>query len=208
MYVVTADQRNSRSGPDLVPAALTDLAAVTHGLPMRPFERTVGDEIQALFDQPSAALVSCLHLLRTGQWHVGLGIGAVETPLPESTRSARGPAFIAARRAVEAARTGVHRVAVRAGDYASSQSPAAVHADLAETALLLVARIEGARSAKGWEVSDLLDTGMTQEAAARLLGISQAAVSQRVRAAAWAEGVRGRELVRHHLIAADKGEGL
>lgn len=49
---------------------------------------------------------------------------------------------------------------------------------------------------------------MTQEAAARVLGISQAAVSQRVRAAAWVEDLRGRELVRHHLVAADKGEGL
>jgi hypothetical protein len=45
-------------------------------------------------------------------------------------------------------------------------------------------------------------------AAARVLGISQAAVSQRVRAAAWVEDLRGRELVRHHLVAADKGEGL
>ena len=40
---------------------------------------------------------------------------------------------------------------------------------------------------KDGEVSDLFDTGMTQEAAARVLGISQAAVSQRVRAAAWVE---------------------
>ena len=46
------------------------------------------------------------------------------------------------------------------------------------------------------------------EGAARRLHITPSAVSQRVRAAAWAEGVRGRELVRHHLIAADKGEGL
>lgn len=57
MYVVTADQRDSRSGPDLVPTALADLATVRHGAPIRPFERTVGDEIQALFDEPSSALV-------------------------------------------------------------------------------------------------------------------------------------------------------
>ena len=42
-------------------------------------------------------------LLRAGGWSIGVGAGPVQTPLPASTRAATGPAFLSARRAVEAA---------------------------------------------------------------------------------------------------------
>jgi len=43
VFVITADQRASRRGPDLVPAALTSLKEV-RPQPVRAFDRTAGDE--------------------------------------------------------------------------------------------------------------------------------------------------------------------
>jgi hypothetical protein len=205
MYVVTADQRHSRSGPDLVPATLDTLGRAVGHSAVRPLERTVGDEIQGIFADPDAVLTTVLLLLRPATWHVGVGVGEVDTPLPASTRSARGAAFIAAREAVEAARTGVHHVAVRAGRYAAVEGPEHPHAHFAESALVLMARIRTQRTVRGWEVTDMLDSGMSQGDTARALGVSPAAVSQRVRAAGWHEDGRGLALARHHLVLADVG---
>ena len=169
MYVITADQRGSRTSHDLVPEAL---AGIEHlggdSLLLQP-ARTAGDEIQALIADASAALSIALMLTRSGSWSVGLGIGDVEVPLPDDVRAARGPAFFEARDAVNRAKKSSCRIAVSPTD--------------AEAFIRLLVELRDRRSAEGWEVYDLLATGMTQRSVAHELGISEGAVSLRVSAA-------------------------
>ena len=105
MFVITADQVDSRRFHDRVPAALTLLArspARAAGA-SRSFERTAGDEIQGVCEGAEEVLDIVTTLIRHGQWRIGIGIGPVDLPLPESPREGRGPAFVAARDAVQAA---------------------------------------------------------------------------------------------------------
>ncbi len=183
VLVLTVDQRSSRRSRDLVPEALASLASVPL---LRAFERTAGDEFQGVLDDPGLVAPVLEPLLRSGEWNIGLGLGDVEQPLPAHARAGRGPAYVRAREAVTAAKATPWHVRV-VGEGASGR-------DL-ESALWLWAAVLGRRTEKGWEVADLLDRQVTYEEAARKLGITQSAVSQRARAAGIAEGVRGRELV-------------
>ena len=103
MFVITADQRASRSNRDLVPAALADVQRLVGDRLAAAAERTVGDEIQLATEDPVAALQIALHLVREEAWSVGVGVGPVEEPLPRQVREARGEAFLHARTAVERA---------------------------------------------------------------------------------------------------------
>lgn len=189
MYVVlTADQRDSRRRPDLVPDTLDALNTATPPAPFRAFERTAGDEIQGVLRDPSSTLDRVAWLLRSGQWSIGLGIGDVEAPLPASTRAGRGAAFNLARTAVERAKRNPGRVAVL------GEGTRARTANHLETVLMLWAGVLDRRTAKGWEVADLLADGSTHAAAASRLGISQPAVSQRARTAGVEEAERTRRL--------------
>lgn len=180
--VLTADQRSSRRSADAVPDALAALAAVPT---LRGWERTAGDELQGLLDSPASVTTAVRLLVRDGRWHVGLGVGDVERPLPESTRAGRGPAYVAARAAVEGARTSPHHLRVEA------DSPWGRHL---ESALWLWSGVLTRRTAKGWEVADLLEQGLTHDRVAAELGVSQSAVSQRVAAAGLADDHRAQEL--------------
>ena len=64
-----------------------------------------------------------------------------------------------------------------------------------ESAIWLWAALLARRTDRGWQVSDLVDEGLTYDQAAHRLGITQSAVSQRAAAAGIAEGRRARELV-------------
>jgi hypothetical protein len=184
VVVLTVDQESSRERPDRVPDALAALA----GVPTRlRFERTVGDEIQGVLDDPAAVVAALEVLIRSGEWNIGIGIGAVETPLPDQARAGRGPAYLRAREAVTAAKSSPWRVrAVGDGDPARAL----------ESATWLWAALLSRRTPRGWEVADLVDRGLTYEEAGARIGISQSAVSQRAAAAGIAEGRRARELVR------------
>lgn len=176
MYVITADQRRSREGADLVEPALEAMARIGgDALPLAP-ERTAGDEVQALVADPAAALAITLELTRAGTWSVGIGTGGVEEPLPDVVRAARGTAFLHAREAVEAAKSAPTRVALRGDD-------AGAAAD-AEALLRLLIELRDRRTPEGWEIHDLLATGISQRQAAEALGITESSVSRRVRAAA------------------------
>lgn len=203
MFVITADQRHSRRLGDLVPAALESLNTQPRRKGhVRAFERTAGDEIQGVLDSPAAVLDLVTLLVRTDAWRIGIGIGEVDRPLPRSTRAGRGSAFVAARAAVEAAHTSAQHLAVVS---AHSPRPYAEGdpARDAESALWLTSSVLRRRTPEGWQAVDLLQQGMTQREAARVLGVSESAVSQRVVRAGWAEEQRGRELCLLHLALVD-----
>jgi hypothetical protein len=183
--VLTVDQRGSTkpAATDRVPDTL---AALAHVGMLRPFERTAGDEFQGVLDDPAAMALVAERLLREGGWSIGIGVGEVEQPLPESTRAGRGPAYQHAREAVTGAKSAPWRLRVT-GDQPRVRA--------LETTLWLWAAVLGRRTARGWEVADLVDAGATYDEAAKRLGITQSAVSQRAQAAGIVEGRRARELV-------------
>ena len=185
VMVLTVDQRASRSGPDLVPGLLDELAAVPT---LSAFERTAGDEVQGLLTEPDSVPLALETLLRQDAWYVGIGVGAIDDPPPTSARAGRGQAYVHARDAVTSAKASPWHVRVLGEDPATRQL---------ESALWLWAALLGRRTRKGWEVADLVDGGASYEQAARQLGVSPSAVSQRALAAGVAEGRRARELVAH-----------
>jgi hypothetical protein len=179
MFVITADQRDSRTNGDLVPAALDSVTSrLGPRLALAP-ERTAGDEIQIVVPEASAVLTAALDLTRAGDWSVGVGVGEVESPLPTSVRAARGEAFVNARDAVDRAKKASTRLAITA--------PA--NGEDAEALVRLLVELRDRRTPEGWEVYDLLAEGRTQKESAAHLGITEGAVSLRAKAA----GLRAEE---------------
>lgn len=182
MFVVTADQRGSRTGPDLVPAgldAVTRLAGPR--LAIAP-ARTAGDELQVAIPDVRTVVDVALHLSRLQKWSVGIGVGRVEQPLPADVRAARGDAFVNAREGVDRAKKTPTRIAVVGGEEAAD----------AEALLRLLVELRDRRTAEGWELHDLLAEGLTQREAAARLGVTEGAVSLRARNA----GLRTEESAR------------
>ncbi len=172
--MLTVDQQGSSTGPDRVAGALASLADVPVVL---GFERTAGDEFQGVLAEAEPVVDVLARLARMRGWSIGIGAGRVLTPLPDSTRAAAGPAFLRARRAVDAAKQRSARVAVRGGD-----AEAAADAQAVATVLtMLVQR----RSPQAWEAIDLVQAGRTQAEAAGELGVSRQAVGQRLAAGLW-----------------------
>lgn len=176
MFVITADQVDSRSSADRVAATIASLN--DGSVPTRlNADRTAGDELQVLIAHASDALTVILKLTRSGQWSVGCGVGDVSTPLPRSIREATGAAFVAARRAVDRAKK-------QPTKFALDTEPATQHAADAEALVDMLLALRARRSPEGWEVHDLLSGNKTtQSEAAGMLGISPQAVSLRARAA-------------------------
>ncbi|MEP7763994.1 hypothetical protein [Sanguibacter sp. 25GB23B1] len=190
MFVLTIDQQKSTSRGDLVPQLLDRLRIHTPRLPglVLPFERTVGDEVQGVLDDAASTLAVVLDVVRAGGWRTGLGIGGVRLPLPAHSREAAGPAFIHARAAVDRAKSRTTAVPV------AVEGPDAARAAEVEAILRLLGAVVERRTSLGWQVVDLLrpapsspGSGPTQKEIARTLGISEQAVSQRVRSTLWAE---------------------
>jgi hypothetical protein len=192
-FVMVADQVGSRSAADGVPAALDALSGMELLL---PFERTAGDEIQGLTDSAEVVVATVSRLTRLGNWRVGIGAGEVESPLPRSTRAARGTAYLAAREAIAAARHSPTDLALtlRADVSPDRYGETTPTARDAESALWLLRSVLARRSREGWELMDLLDQGLTNAQAAARLGISPSAVSQRLGRSARLEAQRGSEL--------------
>jgi hypothetical protein len=189
-FVLIADQVGSRMADDRVPAALEALG----GLPVvLPFERTAGDELQGLLEDPRAVVTAITRLTRLGGWRIGLGAGTVDSPVPASTRAARGPAYLGARAAIAAARTAPAELALALPASVSGAAYGEVRAAVldAEAALWLLRTVLARRSEEGWELMDLLEGGLTNARAAERLGISPSAVSQRLSRAFRTEVDRG-----------------
>ena len=174
-YVLTVDQQASRRGPDRVAGVLGQLNGTVPTV--LPFERTAGDEFQGVLENADTVVDVAMLLVRLGGWYVGVGAGPVQTPLPTSTRAGAGPAFLSARRAVDAAKQRPGRVAVR-----GAVPPDAGDAQAVLTALAVVVE---RRSAQAWEAIELVGEGRTQAEAAAELGISRQAVGQRLAAGLW-----------------------
>ena len=131
MFVLTIDQRHSRTETDRVPVLLDILREVcATSPPLAGFERTVGDEIQGLFGDAAGAVTAVRAVVREGGWHLGIGIGPIEG-VPATVREGRGSAFVSAREAVDAAKSSGD-VAVRAGGDAAV-SPTTPSASDAQT---------------------------------------------------------------------------
>ncbi|GAA3161844.1 hypothetical protein GCM10010531_11940 [Blastococcus jejuensis] len=174
-YVLTVDQRASRRTPDRVADVLRDLNATVPAV--LGFERTAGDEFQGVLAGPAEVVDVVLRLVRVGGWSIGVGAGPVQTPLPASTRAGAGPAFLSARRAVDAAKQRPTRLAVRGA--------VPVDAGDAQAVLSALAVVVERRSEQAWEAIALVDAGRTQAEAAGELGISRQAVGQRLAAGLW-----------------------
>ena len=176
MYVITADQVRSRETPDAVDGAIRELTAQLDGDLALPPDRAAGDEVQLVTADAGAALRALLMLTRPKQWSVGLGIGSVRLPLAATVRESTGPAFFAARTAVDRAKAKPSRFAIEAVDAAE---PARSAEALVDLLLLLRAR----RTDEGWELHDLMVSGLTQAQSAAKLGITPQAASARALAA-------------------------
>lgn len=194
-YVLTVDQIASRRGPDLVTPTM---ATLTERLPGVSATRTVGDEFQLLFTaDPVSVVTAILLLMRESDWHVGLGIGAVEVPTPADLREARGPAFVAARQAVDEAKGRADHLRVVA------TPPAGPEAEEAEVVLDLLLALRARRSPAGWAAADLAEEGLTQADVGERLGVSRQAVQQRLTAARWSLDVAARPVAARLLERAD-----
>lgn len=205
-FAVTADQQHSRSQPDRVPAALAQLREI-RPVPRLAFERTTGDEIQCLTDNPETVVAIVSELTRLGGWRLGIGCGPVETPLPDSTRAARGPVYVAAREAVEAAATSPTQLSLRCAETVGGVPYGGDDGLVgdAAAALWLVRHTLARRTQQGWQLVDLLAQGLSNQQAAAELGISPSAASQRARAAAIPVVAAG-ELLAVRLLARLQGQ--
>lgn len=200
MYVMTIDQRGSTSDVDRVPDFLADLAGLSSA---GRFERSVGDEVQGVLERPEEVVEIALHALRSGRWYVGIGVGAVDLPLPASPREGSGPAFVAARQAVDRAKAAAAHVPLavaaggaRKGQAAPPDTPAGARACAnAEAVLRLIGRLVQDRTGAQWKVVDALrsvqtghpGTHGTQKIAAGKLGITEQSVSRALLRSGWQE---------------------
>lgn len=191
MYVLTIDQRHSRSSTDRVPGLLEALATVPT---TAPFDRTAGDEVQGLLDDPTAVRTALLVALRDGDWHCGVGVGEVDDDSwATGTRAGRGPAYLAAREAVEAAKSLPGSVAIRTpaapakdadtdrDKNADAEESASDWAADCEAVWTLVASLVLDRTEAQWRTVDAVDRSPTQAAAAAELGITPTSVAGNLR---------------------------
>lgn len=176
MYVLTMDQKGSRRGGDLVGEGLRTFTALAGAGVARPFQRTAGDEIQAVLTGAASVVEVMLHAARDGRWSAGLGVGPVEQPMPEETRAGRGPAFEHARDAVTRAKRAPGGVACTA------EHPDAEHV---EAVLQLLAELDHRRTDSSQQVGELIAEGRTQTEVAEQLGVSQQAVSRALDRGLW-----------------------
>jgi hypothetical protein len=209
MYVMTIDQRGSTGDVDRVPGLLKELGALSTA---GAFERSVGDEVQGVVERADEVVEIALHALRSGRWYVGIGVGEVDLPLPASPREGSGPAFVAARAAVDRAKGAAAHVplavvagrdrrrasatvgAAAAADGANGSQAAKACAN-AEAVLRLIGRLVQDRTAAQWKVVDELrsvrhdthGTHGTQKIAAQKLGITEQSVSRAVLRSGWQE---------------------
>jgi hypothetical protein len=198
MFVLTIDQRGSTADIDRVPELIAALKGLTHGR----FERSVGDELQGVVEQPEEVVDIALHALRDGHWYVGIGIGVVQLAPGASPREGSGSAFVAARKAVELAKGAAGQVplSVVAGTMGGGRKvppqdkEGAMAGSNAQAVLRLIGRLVQQRTQAQWRVVDTLRALQSadgkhgsQKQVARELGITEQSVSRAVLRSGWPE---------------------
>lgn len=197
-YVVTVDRRDSRKQAGSLDMAEHRQHLVTsHPKPLLSWQISAGDELQALYADPGPAVEVALHLAESGDWHVGLGVGGVDTPLPATVNEATGSAFVAAREAVEAAKSASAVAAVRGAD-------ADTRATQADALLALLAAVRRRRTDTARQAAEQADRGLTQRRIAEALQIEQSSVSRRLSTALWHEERAARAVLIDLLREADE----
>jgi hypothetical protein len=178
--VVFLDQRDSGASRDLVSAWI---ASTAHDPTLRfllPFERTAGDEVEALVADPETLAEVVRRALETEDWWVGVGVGSVVEPLPTSVRESRGDAFTLGREAIEAAKS-------KRGSGVRVLAQEEERGQLFEDATVLLADIYTRRSPGAREVATLRRLGMSAVEIAARLGISRQAVTKHLKSGRWRE---------------------
>ena len=176
MFVITADQRDSRTSADLVPEGIA-LVERVGGRPAHPScaaqrrRRTAGADRQRCGRAARSDWRCCA--TDGGAWASVPGRSSrpcLPTSAPHAAprsssrgRPSSGPSPLRGR------------VAVAAADPVAAAD--------AEAYLRLLVDLRDRRSAQGWEVADLLAQGLTQKRIAAELGITPTAVSLRAKAA-------------------------
>jgi hypothetical protein len=176
--VFNLDQRNSSDTSDLVAPTSERFNECFAGALSLPFVRTAGDEMQAVLGNPAELSDLLDDVLAGHTWWIGLGVGEI-TRLGGSSRESAGPAFKAARDAIDAAKRdrGAPGPAVRG-------APAEL-AEALQAALAGVAFIRAKRTDRQREVVAATRRADAQRAAAEQLGITHQAVSDALRAAGY-----------------------
>lgn len=176
--VLIIDQRNSRHGRLLAEDWAAELnTSASAWLPM-PFVATGGDEIQGQIGHAELVADYVLRGLRSKEWWVGVGIGAVRTRGATAAVS-DGTAFYNARRAVSQAKRERYGFAVQADDDDLRIQLSAV--------LNALCYIVSRRSPRREEVCALADVLTSTTEIATRLGITRQGVSDNLKAAGWYE---------------------
>ncbi|GAA2116802.1 transcriptional regulator [Kocuria atrinae] len=177
MYALTVDRRASREDPEsLAMLEHRDRFAAAFPKARLDWQISAGDELQALYENAGDTLTVLLSLADEGEWHVGLGIGPVTTPLPDNVNEATGSAFVSAREAVSASKESGYP-AVRGSEWASH----------AQAVLALACAVRERRTDTAREATDLAEQGYTQQRIAQELDIAQSSVSRRLSSALWSQ---------------------
>ncbi|HKP21474.1 MAG TPA: SatD family protein [Thermoleophilaceae bacterium] len=186
--VVTLDQRESRGAADRV-SEWSDWLNSAHAARLRlPFVRSAGDELQGVLSDPEALADIVAESVGDRGWWLGVGVGPIDR-FGDTARDSQGPAFWHARKAVEAAKTRSHPQPVAV--VGEPQDEAAALGD----ALNALAFITLRRTPEQRESVQLLRGGMKNKDIAAHLGVSPAAISQRLRGAGAEEEAGLRRLI-------------
>lgn len=162
-------------------AALATLPGVS------PFEILTVEDIRADVATPEDALNLIMALLSDGDWAIGLGI------------TSHGRGVYAATDAVGTKPAQV-KVAV------DTRHPETSAEDIA-AAFALIGHVLHKRTLEGREATALVRRGMNQNEAAREMGISKQAMSQRLQAAGWQAEQAGWKLALNLITRADADAG-
>lgn len=154
-----------------------------------------GDEFQAVLADPALVpdLAWDLHELLDGpRLRIGVGLGAIYTAPDDDVRHMDGPAFHAARRALEAAKRNRELAPLFQG-FGESR-------DRVLDGLGALLECHRARlTPRQHDVCRLLRLGHAQEAAARELGVSKQMVSEHAKRAGWRQYRAGEQALREAL---------
>ena len=154
--------------------------------PAVPLRITIGDEFQGCFADVGQALAATLHLRLAAlpglDLRHGIGWGEVAV-LSAEPRVEDGPAWWAAREAIEAAKSDAGRPGLREARtcYRLADDTTGPSGDAVNAALLLRDQLLGVLSERSLSVLRGLIGGSTQREIAAAEGITPSAVSQRVR---------------------------